>query len=328
MKPLRIRGMAPADFGRKLLKELSDDAITDSAAQLSYYFLFSLFPMLFCLVALAAFFPVQGLVDEMMGRARTLVPADAMNVVEPHVRGLLEQRPKLLTFSVLTALWTASRGVDAFRKALNLAYDVHESRPFFRTQTLAIGTTVFGVLLTLLGFSLFMLGSDLGFLLAEKLQWGKTLLLVWSWVRWPSIAALVMFAVAIAYYVLPDVRQKFKYITPGSVLGTLTWLGATWLFSFYVEQFGKFNVTYGSIGGVMVLLLWLYLSALVFIFGGEVNALLEHLDREGKAKGARAEDEPPLPASERPSAAPPGMAKSEKTARRVKLRFWRRKRPV
>src|SRR6478672_8705703 len=111
--------MKPGPFLRRLYKELTDDAVTDSAAQLSYYFLFSLFPMLFCLVTLAASFPVQGLMDEMLARVRPFVPAEAMNVIEPHVRSLLQQRPKLLTFSVLTALWSSSRGVDAFRKAMN-----------------------------------------------------------------------------------------------------------------------------------------------------------------------------------------------------------------
>jgi membrane protein len=319
-----IRGMSLREFGKRLGRKVSDDAATDSAAQLSYYFLFSLFPLLFCLVTLAAYLPVEGLVQEMMGRLRPLVPADAMRIVEQHLTGLLEQRPKLLTFSLLTALWSASRGVDAFRKALNLAYDVSESRPFLRTQVVAAGMTVLGLLLALLSFWLFMLGSDVGLWLADRWLWAKPLFEIWTWLRWPTTAALIMLSVAMGYYLLPDVEQKFKYITPGSVVGTVVWLGGTWAFTQYVNHFGKFNVTYGSIGGVMVLLLWLYISGLVFIMGGEMNAIIEHASAEGKAKGARAEGEAPLPTASRPSAAPPGMAKSESSAKRAKRRLWRR----
>jgi membrane protein len=320
-----IKGLTLREFTGRLYKEFVDDAVTDSSAQVSYYFLFSLFPLLFCLVAVAAFFPIEGLLEQMLERVRPLVPADALGLVETHLRGLLEQRPRLLTFGALTALWSASRGVDAFRKALNLAYDVNESRPFWRTQLLAIAVTLAGLMLSVMAFALFILGSKVGFWLANKLQLGTALLVVWSWLRWPIAGGILMLVVALSYYLLPDVKQKFKYITPGSVLGTGAWLGTTWAFTQYVEQFGKFNVTYGSIGGVMVLLLWLYLSALVFIMGGEINAILEHASAEGKAKGARSEGEAPLPPAERPSAAPPGIAKSEQAARRVRLRFWRRR---
>jgi membrane protein len=121
--------------------------------------------------------------------------------------------------------------------------------------------------------------------------------------------------VALAYYFLPDVEQKFRFITPGSVLGTLLWLLATWGFGQYVSSFANYNVTYGSLGGVIVLLTWLYLSGFIFVMGGELNAILEHAAMTGKAAGARAEGEKPAPPEERPSAMPPGAAKDAEVAK-------------
>ena len=136
-----------------------------------------------------------------------------------------------------------------------------------------------------------------------------------------------MLAAALCYWVLPDVRQRFRYITPGSLTATVLWLASTWVFTRAVDQFGRFNVTYGSIAGVMVLLVWMYISGLVFLVGGELNAAIEHTLESGKAKGARAEGEPPLPEEERPGFMPIGAAKSAATARRArgkwKLRFWK-----
>ena len=167
----------------------------------------------------------------------------------------------------------------------------------------------------------------MGAWLAEQLQLVDEFHVVWSWLRWPFTAALVMLMLALCYYVLPDVKQRFKYITPGSVIGTVAWLGSTWGFTQYVEHFGKYNVTYGSIGGVVVLLLWLYLTGLIFILGGELNAILEHAskDARAKAKGAREPVEaPPL----EPPLKTPGAAKSASSARKTQYAFWRWKKRV
>lgn len=309
-----FRGITLKEFGRRLLRELQKDSVTDSAAQLSYYFLFSLFPFLFMLVTLAAYLPLDGAVAGLLERARPLMPAEAYAVIADHLSSLVgETRPRLLTLGILVSLWSGSRGVDSLRKALNLAYEVPESRPFWKTQGLAILMTVSGALLLLVAFALFVLGGELGTQLATRIGIGEAFAQVWSWLRWPFTAALAMLSLALAYFLLPDVKQRFKYITPGSVIGTVLWLGSTFAFTQYVEHFGRFNVTYGSLGGVIVLLIWLYLTGLIFIFGGEVNAIIEHASPEGKEKGARDEGErPETPAL---STAP---AKSAKAAERFK----------
>ena len=310
------RKLTPKEFVKAIYREYQHDNVSDSAAILSYYFVFSLFPFLFFLATLTAYIPgVKESVGTLMDRARAILPQQAMGIIDEHVRGLVSRpRPHLLTIGLAITLYSASRGVDAVRKALNLAYDVKESRPFWKTEAIAFGMTMGGALLVLLSVTALVAGGDLGLWLAQHLDIGRAYVVAWSWLRWPVTALVIMLCAAIAYYVLPDVKQEFRFITPGSVLGTLVWLGATWGFSMYASHFGSYNVTYGSIGGVIVLMTWFYLSGFVFLMGGEINAILEDQAPDGKVLGARAPGEAPPPPSQRPSAMPPGATKRASTA--------------
>ncbi|MFL5305447.1 MAG: YihY/virulence factor BrkB family protein [Polyangia bacterium] len=314
-KPVR-RKLTAKQFVKEAYREYVHDNVSDSAATLSYYFFFSLFPFLVFLATMTAYIPgVKSSVTTMLARARSILPPQAMGIIDEHVTGLINKpRPKLLTIGIIVTLYSASRGVDAVRKALNLAYDVKESRPLWKTEGIAFGMTIGGALLVLLGVTALVAGGDLGLWLAQRLDFAKEYVIVWSWARWPVTAGVIMLAAAIGYYLLPDVVQEFRFITPGSIFGTLVWLAATWGFSYYAGHFGSYNVTYGSIGGVIVLMTWLYISGFVFLMGGEINAILEDHNPEGKAIGARAPGEAPPPPEERPSAMPPGAAKRASAA--------------
>lgn len=317
-----IKGMSLRQFLKILYRHYEDHAILDKAAQLSYYFLFALFPFLFFLVTLTAYIPLGSAVQQLLDQLAELMPLSAYELIKGHLQDLVNRpRPKLLTVGLLVAIWSASRGVDALRTALNLAYDVKESRPFWKTELLALVMTAAGTVLLLLAVTMIALGGKAGFWLAEKALFGTEFLFIWSYLRWPMTALVIMFALALTYYLLPDVEQEFKFITPGSVIGTILWLLATWGFSQYVGHFGNYNVTYGSIGGVIVLMTWLYITGLIFILGGEINAIIEHASVEGKEPGARAAGAAPPPLSERASAAPPGAAKTATSARRSRFRF-------
>jgi membrane protein len=207
--------------------------------------------------------------------------------------------------------------VQAVRGALNVAYDVTESRPFWKTEALAFGMTIGGALLVLFGITALVAGGDAGLWIARHIGIADVYVFIWRWARWPVTALAIMSAAALAYYLLPDVKQKFKFITPGSVIGTLIWFGASIGFDVYVSHFGSYNVTYGSIGGVVILMTWFYLTGFIFLMGGEINAILEHWSADGKAPGARAPGEAPLPAHERPSAMPAGAADSADAAARA-----------
>jgi membrane protein len=305
------------EFGRRLWVEFEEDSVTECAAQLAFFFIFALFPFLFFLVTLVAYLPfAPGAVDAMMERLGPLMPAEALKVVEAHLEALVnDSQPRLITLGLVVSLWTASRGVDAFRKALNLAYDVPEYRPFWKTQGLAILMTLAGSLLIPLAFGLFLLGGQLGEWIAGRLHVLNAYHAVWSWLRWPFTASLVMLMLALCYWRLPAVRHRYQFLSPGAALAAVLWLLTTWGFTQYVEHFGRFNVTYGSLGGVIVLLLWLYLTGLIFIVGGEVNAVLEHAEAEAAlAAGQPSPIEPPHLKPGATAAIPSG---------RERLAFWR-----
>jgi membrane protein len=304
-------------LGKTLYHKVDDHAVTTSAATLSYYFLFSLFPFLFFLVTLTHYLPIfSPSMQEILRGVRAVLPAEAMGIVDQHLEGL-GGHGKLLTLGLVVTLYSASRGVNAARAALNLAYDVKESRPLWKTEALAFGVTIGGALLALVSVSALVAGGDLGFWLARHLHVAPAYVFVWRWARWPVTAGLVMLLAALGYYILPDVKQRFRYITPGSVLGTLVALAASWGFSVYAVHFGHYDVAYGSIGGVIILMTWFYMLGAIYLVGGEINATLEHVSPVGKDEGARAEGERPPPKSERPSAMPVGAAASRDAAERA-----------
>jgi membrane protein len=304
------------DFFKTVYREYNHDNVADTAAVLGYYFVYSLFPFLFFLTTLAAYIPdVKSSMGTLLARAHALLPAQAMDIIEKNLHAVLgKPRPRLLTIGLIGTLYSASRGVDAVRKGLNLAYDVKETRPFWKTELLAFGMTIGSAALILFGIAGLIAGGDIGLWLAGKLDIAPVYVFVWRWLRWPVTALLIMSCAAIGYYLLPDVEQEFRFITPGSVVGTLVWLVATWGFSVYAGHFGSYNVTFGSIGGVVLLMTWFYITGFIFVMGGEINAILEAASDEGKASGARAAGEAPPPPSQRPSAMPPGATKRAEVA--------------
>ncbi len=302
-----FKGMGLKDFGKTFFTEVMKNDLIDIAAELAYYFLFAIFPLLFCLVAITAYLPLGDAVNDLLSRLAMIMPKEAMGIIQGQLTGLLNNpHPKLLSLGLIIALWSASRGIDSLRNGLNFAYDVKETRPWWRVQLMALGMTVAGSLLLLVAFSLIILGGKLGFFIADHIGMGRVFMFSWSWLRWPISALVIMLMLALCYYFLPSAKQEFKFITPGAVLATLLWIGSTWGFTVYAEHFGNYNAMYGSIGGVVVLMTWLYLSGLIFLLGGEMNAIIEHHSADGKDKGAKAAGEAPAPKSERPSAAPRG----------------------
>jgi len=305
-------------FFQRLYRKYADHAVADSAAVLGYYFVFSLFPFLFFLAALTAFIPqARASVDTLLERARDFLPSAAMGLIEPHLRGLVtSSRPRLLTLGLAAALYSASRGVNAVRTALNRAYDVKETRPLWKTELIAFGVTVGGGILMLVGIAVLLGGGGVGLWVARHLEIGDEYVRVLRLIRWPVTTVVITLGAALGYYLLPNVEQRFKFITPGSVIGTLFWFLASWGFGKYVSNFGSYNVTYGSIGGVIVLLTWFYITGFILLMGGELNAIIEQATPDGKKPGARKFDQAPPPPDERPSAVPPGATKSASVAKR------------
>jgi membrane protein len=274
-----------------LVSQVAGDGISTLAAALAYYFFFSLFPFLLFLLALVTLLPgVQGLEDWLLGRAAEVVPPGAYASLEGVIRSLFDEpRSGLLSVGAGLALWSASTAITGLTAALNVAYGVRERRPWWRVRIIGIGLTIAMSFFMILAFVLAVSSAPLAALVAGMLgPLGGIALLVGNWLV--ALAAITL-VIATIYHVCPDVDFPWRWFSPGSVIFTLGFAGTTFLFSFYVAHFGSFDKTYGSLGAVIILLLWMYLVAMLVLLGGEVNA---YLDRE-----ASAELPPPkLPVSE------------------------------
>jgi membrane protein len=275
MPPGQLEPFSPRVLLRRLWERYGEVSLADHAAQLAFSLLFSVFSFLFCLVTLAAYLPVQPAVNALVRGMNNILPGEVATVLAGHLHQLIHTpRPQLLGLSLAVALWSASRGVDAMRVTLNHAYHVAERRPWWRAQLNSLGVTVAGTLLMVAGLVAVVLGGRFGVWLFGWFGMRTEFLLFWGWLRWPITTLMVMGAMALAYYALPDIDARFHLVTPGSVVGAVLWLLATWAVGHWTANVGRIDLAYGSIAAVMVLLTWFYLSAFVFLFGGLLNAVL------------------------------------------------------
>jgi membrane protein len=270
------------------MHEIQDDDCLGRAAQLAYYFLFALFPFFLFLTTLLGYLPIPDLLDRIMEVLAQLLPGDALRLVQEHLHQLVTgERGGLLSFGLLAALWTSSSALTALIDSLNRAYDVDEGRPFWKVRLLAIGLTVGLSVFMVVALVLLTFGPPLGRWVADLVGLGEVFAWSWNLVRWPVIVGLLIIAMALLYYGAPDVEQKWQWITPGSAVAVIGWLLTSLGFAFYVNHFGSYNATYGSIGAVIVLLTWMYLSGLFILIGGELNAEIEHASQDGKDPGEK-----------------------------------------
>ncbi|MCC2639035.1 MAG: Ribonuclease protein [Moraxellaceae bacterium] len=286
MARLHLRDFG-ADTFKCAVKEFLNDDMPTYASALAYQAIFSLFPFLLFLIALIGFLQLPQFFDWLQGQAFTLLPAQARDEVLPIIHQLQQQKAGLLSAGILVALWSASAGVRSTMHALNAAYDVKEGRPAWKTVSLSVLYTIGLAVLLLLIAGLMVTGPEVMRWLAGKIGLEQFVVTAWTWARWPVAAALMILVVALIYYVAPDVEQSFRFITPGSVLAVLFWIAASLGFGFYLRNFGNYNAMYGSIGAVIILLLYFYLSSAVLLFGAELNAVIEHRNPEGKNPGQK-----------------------------------------
>ncbi len=265
----------PRWFLGGLYGHVSGDDLPNLAAALSFYFLFSLFPFLLFLLALVTLLPgVRGIEDWLLARASGVMPGGAYDMVDSVVRGLLAQpRSGLLSLGAGLALWSASTAVTSIASTLNVAYGVTERRPWWQVRLLAMGIVVALSVFVILAFVLTVSSAPLAARVSRLLgPAGGFALLTGNWLV--ALAAITL-VTATLYHVCPDVDFPWRWFSPGSVLFTLGFALATFGFSYWVSHFGSYDKTYGSLGAVIILLLWLYLIAFLLLLGGEVNAWLD-----------------------------------------------------
>jgi membrane protein len=286
--PWTLGGLGVTELGRRVIAEIRDDDCLGRAAQLAYYFLFALFPFFLFLTTLLGYLPIPDLLDRLLETLGQMLPGEALQLVQDNIRQLVtDQRGGLLSFGILAALWTSSSALTGIIDSLNRAYDVEEGRPFWKVRLTAIGLTVGLSAFIVVALVLLTFGPQLGRWVADLVGLGRVFEVTWNVVRWPVIVGLLVVAIALLYYFAPDVEQGWTWITPGSACAVLGWLLASLGFAFYVNNFGSYNATYGSIGAVIVLLTWMYVTGLFILIGGEINAEIEHAAPGGKDPGEK-----------------------------------------
>jgi len=276
-----------AELVTKTVKEANDDNALGLAAQLSYYFLLALVPAIVCVVAFASFLPpetIQNTIESM----RRFAPAEVINIVRDQLMELTNRPSEgVFTFGLLLALWSSSAAMLAITDALNRAYDIEEARPWWKVRLTAILLTLGVAVFVVVAFATVLAGPTVVDYLARIFGFGTMFTTLWDVLRWPFAFALVVLGLGLIYYFGPDAEQDWEWVTPGAVLGTVLWLIVSLGFKVYVTRFGTYNETYGSLGGVIVLMLWFYFSGLAILVGAEMNAEIEHASPHGKAPGEK-----------------------------------------
>ena len=269
----------PTTFGvvRRTLTEFSEDNLTDQAAALTYYGLLALFPALIALVS------IVGLVADPQETAQTITeivtnigPSSAADTFSGPIESITSNQSAagiLFVVGLLAALWSASGYVGAFMRASNVIYETPEGRPIWKLRPLQMLITLVIVLLVaLLALALVLTGPIVD-AVAEPLGISSTATTIWDIAKWPVMLAIVLTIIAVLYYATPNVKLRgFKWVTPGSIVAVVVWLIASAAFAFYVANFGSYDKTYGTLGGVVVMLMWLWITNLALLFGHELNA--------------------------------------------------------
>lgn len=287
MQLVNAGNLSLATILKRTVKDFLADDMPTYASALAYQAFFSLFPFVLFLIALVGFLQIPQFFTWLQQQAAVLLPAEAMDQVMPVIRQLQDQKAGLLSVGIIVALWSASAGIRSVMHALNVAYDVREGRPAWKTVPLSVLYTVGLAALLLLAAALMVTGPSVMEWIAGLVGLEDLIVTLWTWLRWPVAIVLMMLVVALIYYVAPDVEQQFRFITPGSILAVLVWIAASIAFGFYLQNFADYNAMYGSIGAIIILLLYFYLSAAVLLFGAEMNAVIEHHSPEGKDPGEK-----------------------------------------
>jgi len=276
------------ELAKRTFREMQKDDGFGLAAQLAYYFFLSLFPAILCAIALTSFLPLQDFTDEVIGLLGRFAPEEMLSIVEEQMIRLAGgDNGGIVSIGLLGALWSSSAALVSIIGAMNRAYDIEESRPWWKVRLTAVMLTVGLAFFVVVSFALVIAGPEIADALADELGLGG--LFAWSWkiIQWPVAFALVVTGIGLIYYFAPDADQDWVWITPGSLIAAILWLLGSLGFRFYVVNFGNYEATYGAIAGVILLLLWFYLSGLVIVLGAEASAEIEHSSPWGKQPGEK-----------------------------------------
>lgn len=259
-------------FIKELYKRITIDDYFGLSAQLAYFFLLSLFPLLLFSITLMGYLPLDE--EILLNLLSTVAPAETMDFISSNITDIVnDQKGGLLSFSIIGTLWSASNGVNAITKALNKAYKVEENRSFFSARIIAIIMTIAMIAVIVIAILLQVLGRTIGIYLFSLFGLSEDFIQVWETLRW-SISSLVFFTVFLFLYKFaPNHKVYFKEAALGAIFATLCWQLVSYGFSYYVSTLGNYSATYGSLGAVIILMIWFYISGFIIIMGGVINAI-------------------------------------------------------
>ena len=297
VSPWNLGGLTMRQLARRVYDEIWKDEVLDRAAALAYYLVFALFPTLLFLTALLGLVPFPGLMDRLFEYVDNALPGDAASVLR-RVFGEIQRNAHggLLSAGALAALWASASGMASMMSALNAAYGIEDGRPWWKQRLIALALTVGFGLFIVAGLVLLVFGGQIGALVAAKLGLGDLFTTVWNVVSVVLVIGCVLFGLAMVYYLAPDAKQHWWWVTPGSAVALALWMALSFGLRLYVSHFANYSATYGSIGGVILLILWLYLSGVVLLLGAEINSEIEHAAAERGALTAKAAGEKEAPA--------------------------------
>jgi membrane protein len=284
------------DFFKLTYKEVEEDHVMAFAGNLTYKGLFAIFPFFTFLLSLLGIFNATDLVNTMIDNLSGVAPQTATEFIEGQLLSITEsQAESAFTFgaiiSILLALWGVSGAFRSVMEAMNVMYAVEEDRPFWKVYGLSIFMSLATVVLLLGALVLVVFGESIGVTVADLVGLGSVFATLWSIVQWPIVACVVLFAFSLIYYFAPAAKQRFRWISPGSLLAFVFWLIFSLLFSLYASTLGTYNDTYGSLAGVIILMLYVYYSALIMLVGAEMNQVIEWHIPGGKNEGEKIPEE-------------------------------------
>ena len=269
------------NFASSLWSGIQDHHVLDGAAVLAFFFLLAVFPASIFVFSLLPSLSIPHLQQAMLDLLNQALPEQSANFFEGTVRHV-EGRNGLLTFGVILALWSGSSGVYALMQQLNFIRDVRDTRPFWKARGLAILLLLFFAALAIGSLSLVIFAGVLQSELASLIGWSRPLRAFFATLRWIIIAAALLLALATAYRIRPDVKIKFRFLSPGNVLAAILIAIASIAFRFYVSKFGNYSATYGSLAAIIILMLWMYMTGIAVLVGCETDTIQEHRKRQSE----------------------------------------------
>ncbi len=278
-----IHGVPLKQFLSDLNQEISNDNVFNGAAALGFYFTLAIFPAMIVLMALIPYLPIARVDEAIMDLLGQALPPEAFDMVAGVVHEVTsERRGGLLSFGILGALWAISTGMYSIMQQLNVTYDVKEVRSFVRARATALVLSLLFILLVIGAFSLVVFGGIIQDWIGARFGFPDALLIFFTVFRWSVIVGALLLGFAIIYRYAPNIDRKFSLISPGGVFGVVVLILASLAFAVYTSNFADYSATYGSIGAVIILMLWLYIAGMAILLGSEINVLIERYRSKGK----------------------------------------------